>query len=129
MPAAVMIDYLNTIACVLLLLYALPVSSIMVHRGQWLSRRGMWRACGALMVQASGPEWLEVPRAPWPQALLNWVIVARVTIWRRELMAFVRCKFGPPPKPSDHPNLGRRHDDIERLGHNDLHHVPGGSKQ
>lgn len=124
--AVVMIDYINAAACVALLVYAWPVSLAMRARGMWTNRLIMWAACVALALQAIGPEWASVPRAEWPQALANVVLLVWVTIWRRELMAFVRCKFGDVPQRK---NFGRRREDIEQMVSRDLHHVTGGTKQ
>lgn len=124
--AAITIDYINALACAVLLVYAWPVSLAMRHRGMWANRCIMWAACVALALQAISPEWASVPRAEWPQALANIVLVIWVTIWRRELMAFVRCKFGDVPQRK---NFGRRREDIEQLTDRQLHRAVGGTKQ
>lgn len=94
-----LLDYLNAIACTVLLVYCFPVAVMMQATHRW----GMWLmfvvAVFCLAVQAVDPFSVWIPSVGWPAVVLNLIMAVGLTIWRKEAWLFMRCRLGPPEAP------------------------------
>jgi K+ transporter len=97
-----MLEYINAASCMLLLVYCMPVASVMEAQHRW----GLWAVfvlvvvCLTLQIIDPFASW--VPAIGWPAVFLNVVMAAAVTIWRKEAWLFTRCRVGPLQEPA-HP--------------------------
>lgn len=91
-------DIANAIACMLLMLYTLPVSTLMGHKGMWSHRLSLAVVLVALMLSAVNPWTGWYPPVSWPTAGLNILAASMVPIWWREAWNFLLSQYGPGPK-------------------------------
>lgn len=103
-----MLEYLNTAACVLLMVYSLPVAMIMGNRGMWGERLSIVAVQLGLFLQLTSPWVGWAPAITWPGVYLNVSAAVLITIWWRRLWAFVHHYAGPVDEPLDRM---RRRDD------------------
>lgn len=98
-----MLDLLNAAACAVVWAYCFIISVRMPGRGMWGHRAIVWVVTASLGIGMMGP-WADwVPRANWSDTALNVCLAVALIVWRREAMAFVRCKFILPPEVDQHP--------------------------
>lgn len=94
-----MLEILNTISCVLLMVYGLPVAMIMGNRGMWGERFSIVAVQLGLFMQLTSP-WIGwAPAITWPGVYLNVSAAVLITIWWRRLWAFVQHYVGPVDGP------------------------------
>ncbi len=103
-----MLEYLNAAACILLMVYSLPVAMIMGNRGMWLERASVVAVQVGLFLQLTTPWVSWAPAMTWPGVYLNVAAAVLITIWWRRMWAFVKHYLGPVDAPMD--QMKRRDD-------------------
>lgn len=102
-----MLEWLNAVACVILLALLWPVAFI-VH--SWRATILMIPVTVAVGLQAVNPLSRWLGEVVWTQTCVNVALAVVVLIFRRELWAMVRYKVGH--RSDSH--LHRRADDVKR---------------
>jgi hypothetical protein len=118
-----MLEYLNAAACSLLLVYCLPVATVMETPHRWALWPVFVAVVVALTVQIIDPFATWVPEIGWPAEVLNIAMALMLTMWRKEAMLFIRCRLGPETEPPRHPM--RRLSDLRELTHAQAAQVRG----
>lgn len=91
-----MLEFLNSAACFVLMLYSLPVAMLVSHKGMWAQRLTMLAVIIGLFLQASSP-WLNwVDDVTWPSAWLNISAAVMLGVWWESAWAFLSIHLGPP---------------------------------
>lgn len=90
------IEFMNSAACLLMMVYMMAVAAIMPPRGAWGKRLGVWLLTSMLALQVIAPmvDWL--PGVSWYTAVLHCALAVLLVAWRHEALALVRCKLSPP---------------------------------
>lgn len=91
------IRYTNSAACLVIMIYMLYAAFKMPHKGMWGRRFcviALTVALGFQVVSPFEPGW--VPQIVWHGALLHALLALCLIVWRREAVAFIRCKFTYP---------------------------------
>jgi hypothetical protein len=96
-----MLDLMNTAACLLLMVYSLPVAMVMGNHGLWPERLSMVAVQLGLFLQAANPWAQWVPQALWPAVYLNVAAAVMLTVWRRRGWLFVRSYLTPADADAD----------------------------
>lgn len=90
-----MLEYINSAACFVLLLYSLPVAMAVGNRGMWFQRLSMVAVQIGLFLQMTTPWVGWMPQATWTAVYLNAAAAVMITIWWRRAWAFVKGYLGP----------------------------------
>lgn len=94
-----MLEYLNTAACLLLMLYSLPVAMMMGNSGMWRERLSVVAVQVGLFLQLTTPWVTWAPSLTWPSVYLNCAAVVMLTIWRRRVWIFLLHYIAPVNEP------------------------------
>lgn len=92
------IDFTNTAACLLLLLYLLAAA---MPAKRWVHRGALWFMACAVALQTALPLLDLIPGIAWPTAMLNISLAVFVTMWRKPLWHLIRAKFDPATAPRE----------------------------
>lgn len=106
-----MLDWINALACFVLMLLTAPIAVVMRNDGNWPHRLTLAFVLvlfGLQAVQPISSEWISEPTRI--QMLFNVVLLCVVISARSELMALVRLTVGKPPEAAQ--NKHRRVSDI-----------------
>lgn len=107
-----MLEYLNTAACLLLMLYSLPVAMMMGNKGMWRERLSVVAVQFGLFLQLTTPWVTWAPSLTWPAVYLNCAAVVMITIWWRRVWLFLNHYIAPVDKPMNRmrraPDWGKR---------------------
>ncbi len=90
------LEYVNSIACAVLLASMLPVAVIIDPRRNPYWVLLMLAVETVFCLQIIGP-WTWMPIVSWPTALLHTMQAGCVLMLRHRFMLFVRIQFEPPP--------------------------------
>lgn len=90
-----MLEYLNSAACLALMLYSLPIAMTIGNRGLWLERLSICAVQFGLFLRMTNP-WADwTAPATWTEVYLNVAAVILLTVWRRRVWIFVRSYLAP----------------------------------
>lgn len=119
-----MLDVVNALACSVVFGYCFIASSLMPGRGMWGRRAILWGVTVTVGLGMLAPvsDWLPPPA--WQDVAMNLCLAVALIAWRREAMAFIRCKFAAPPDPA----LRRRTTDWAELTEGQAANVTGGKQ-
>lgn len=92
-----LIRYVNSGACLIIMIYMLYVAYKMPAHGMWGRRICVILLTVALGFQVVSPIESWVPLATWHGALVHVMLAFCLLVWRKEAVIFVRCKFTYPP--------------------------------
>jgi len=107
----IVLDYMNAMACAVLLVLVWPVANAMHNRGFWLQRIGLWLIAFSLGLQVCAPFFDFIPDAT-PLGSVFMTILAVVAVrHRHQVMAVVRLAVGEIAADSEHPM--RRVEDLQ----------------
>lgn len=109
-------DWMNALACAILLVMIWPVARAMHNRGFWAQRLGLWALAVSLGLQVCSPFFDDgfIPDAT-PLGAVFMAILAIVAIRHRyQVMAVVRLAVGEAAADSEHPL--RRAEDLSESG-------------
>ncbi len=95
-----LVDLINSAACIVLLCYLMPVALIMDVRKFWVHRVAMWMVTVALGINAMTPFATFLPPVLWTSMVLHVALTLAVTIYRREIWFFLTLKLKPPRRPT-----------------------------
>jgi hypothetical protein len=110
-----LLEYLNSLACLILLGFALVAAILMNHRGHWGSKGLMFFGVVATGLNCISP-WIEQPVQLQTSAVLMNVTFALLSlVWRREIMQFIRVRLAPPPSACAPVHQLRRQEDLRKI--------------
>lgn len=95
--------YVNSIACVVLLGYIVPVAHIIDAHQNWGHRLALWLMTVALGLDAMTPFVGFLPPVPWTSFSLNVIASIAATVWRHEIWIFLRAQMHVPPTRPTNP--------------------------
>lgn len=104
-----MLEYLNSAACFVMMVYSLPFAMAMGNRGMFVHRMAVAAVQCGLFLQATNPWVLWVPEVSWPTAFLNISAAFMLLIWWRRAWAFARS-YLQPVEPEDLEQMRRASD-------------------
>lgn len=87
------IEFLNSAACLVMMVYMLAVAAIMPPRGAWVKRLGVWLFTVMLGLQVIAPLVDFLPAVGWYTAILHCALTTLLVAWRKEALALIRVKF------------------------------------
>lgn len=93
-----MLEFINSAACVVLLIYSLPVAMAVGNRGMWAQRLSMVAVQVGLFLQMTTPWVGWMPQATWASVYLNASAAVMLTVWGRRAWIFVKSYLGPEIK-------------------------------
>jgi len=90
-----MLEFINSAACAVLLIYSLPVAMAVGNRGMWLQRLSMVAVQIGLFLQMT-TSWVGwMPQATWTAVYLNVAAAVMITVWGKRAWIFVKGYLGP----------------------------------
>lgn len=89
--------YTNSVACVVLLGYIVPIAHLIDASQYWGHRVALWLMTMALGLDAMTPFVNFLPPVPWTSFALNVMACLAATAWRREIWEFLRAQLRVPP--------------------------------
>lgn len=89
-----MLEYLNSAACFLLMLYSLPVAMAVGNNGMWPQRLSIVAVQFGLFLQATNP-WAGWCLVSWPSVFLHVSAAVMLTVWWRRAWIFVQSYLTP----------------------------------
>lgn len=98
-----MLDYVNAVACLVLLGYCLPVAGAISIRQNCGASVLLILVAAAVSIQAVGSLTSSLPAAGWGSTLLNSAAAVSISVWRKEIWSFLRARFGAHEISSVHP--------------------------
>lgn len=121
-----MLEFVNALACAVVFAYCFIASWLAPARGLWISKVVLWVVTTALGLGIMAPwsDWL--PASAWQDVLLNASLALALLIWRREAMAFVRCKFTIPARRASPRRRSTDWAELRELHERHRHQVAGG---
>ena len=90
-----MLEIINSVACIALMGYSLPVAMLMGNRGMWLERLSLVAVQFGLFLQLTNPWASLLPEVTWTQVYLNAVSALMLTAWWRRAWIFARSYLSP----------------------------------
>lgn len=91
-----MLEYLNTVACAVLLLYCIPVANAVSVRHRPATAGVFMLVVICFALQIAYPFTELVPPIPWPATMLNVIAAIGLTAWRKDAWALVRAHLDVP---------------------------------
>lgn len=90
-----MLEYLNSAACLLLMLYSLPIAMAIGNQGLWAERMSIVAVQIGLFLGMTNPWAGWQAESPWTEVFLNVSAAVMLTIWRRRAWIFVTNYLAP----------------------------------
>jgi len=90
-----MLEILNSSACLLMMLYSLPLAMTMGNRGLLVERLAIVAVQCGLFLGLTNPWASWGTPSPWTEVYLNVSAALMLTIWRRRAWIFVMNYLGP----------------------------------
>ncbi len=92
-----MLEYLNTVACSVLLVYCVPISNVISIRRRPSTALLFLLVVACFGLQVAYPFTGLIPPISWPAVVLNMITALGVTAWRKDAWAFLRAHLGVQP--------------------------------
>lgn len=89
------LEYINSAACLVLMGYSLPVAMAVGNRGMWCQRMALVSVQIGLFLQMSTPWVGWMPQATWTSVYLNAAAAVMLTVWWRRAWVFIRSYLAP----------------------------------
>lgn len=94
MPA--MHEYVNSTACLVMMIYALPVASVM--GGRWWHKLTFAAVVASLGLQVMAPWEAWIPPISWVSTVFHVALSGVLTVWRLDAWGYVLHKFASPAR-------------------------------